>query len=82
MKRLAEQCVEGPFAEKCTKKRMEMVSMAESMAENVKVEMTEPILRETMTIMVDGKPQLVYKDVIEKEIYKELYFQLRRNPLG
>ena len=32
-----------------------------------------PLLRETMTIMVNGTPTKVYKDEIEKQIYSQLY---------
>lgn len=38
--------------------------------------LTEPILRETMTVMVDGNPTVVYKDEIEKQLYKSLYSHL------
>lgn len=80
-----EKCEKCRFADECKKKQMvydPAKKMLEDVTANTREEMAEPILRETMTIMVDGKPQLVYKDVIEKEIYKELYSQLRLNPFG
>lgn len=39
-------------------------------------EMTAPILRETVNTIVDGKVVKVYKDKIEKQLYKELYSHL------
>lgn len=39
-------------------------------------EMTAPILRETMDIVIDGNVVKVYKDEIEKELYKQLYSHL------
>ena len=54
----------------------EMPNVASSYAEPIVASMTEPILRETMTVMVDGSPTVVYKDDIEKQLYKSLYFNL------
>lgn len=54
----------------------EMPNLASSYAEPIVSSMTEPILRETMTIIVDGSPTVVYKDEIEKQLYKSLYSHL------
>ena len=39
-------------------------------------ELTQPILRETVNTIIDGKVVKVYKDEIEKQLYKELYSHL------
>lgn len=81
LSRLAAKCRECPFVDKCDKKLMEahgyleMPNLAASYTESIAASMTEPILRETMTIMVNGKPTVVYKDEIEKQLYKHLYSQ-------
>lgn len=82
LSRLAAKCRECPFVDKCDKKLMEahgyleMSNLAVAYAESSAASMAEPILRETMTIMVGGKPTVVYKDEIEKQLYKHLYPQL------
>ena len=35
-----------------------------------------PLLRETVTIMINGTPTQVYKDEIEKQLYSQLYSAL------
>ena len=78
LSRLAAKCMECPFVDKCNNKRMEalayceMPNLAYSYAEPIVSSTTELILRETMTIMVDGSPTVVYKDEIEKQLYKSL----------
>lgn len=59
LSRLAKKCQKCPFASKCKNKRMESAAA--------------PVLRETMEIRVNGKPVIVYKDEIEKGLYKSLY---------
>ena len=82
LSRLAAKCMECPFVDKCDKKHMEalayfeMPNLASSHAEPIAASMTEPILRETMTVAVDGSPTVVYKDEIEKQLYKSLYSHL------
>lgn len=78
LSRLAKECRECPFVEKCQHKRMEALGylpepIMSPVAESSAAELVQPILRETMTIMVEGKPQIVYKDEIEKQLYKHLY---------
>ena len=74
--------MECPFVDKCDKKRMEalayfeMPNLAASYAEPIAASTTEPTLRETVTVMVDGSPAVVYKDEIEKQLYKSLYSNL------
>lgn len=76
--RLSKECSECPFVEKCQHKRMEALGylpepILSPVVETSVAELVQPILRETMTIMVEGKPQIVYKDEIEKQLYKHLY---------
>ena len=79
LSKLAERCRVCPFVDECSNKRMEacgileMTNIAAPSIEPSCATMTEPILRETMTIMIDGKPNIVYKDEIEKQLYKHLY---------
>ncbi len=78
LSRLAEKCRECPFVEKCNHKQMEALGylpdpiMAPT-AKSSAAALAQPILRETMNIMVNGNPTTVYKDEIEKELYKHLY---------
>lgn len=74
LSRLAAKYMECPFVDKCDKKRMEALAYFEM--PNLAASMTEPILRETMTLMVDGSPTVVYKDEIEKQLCKSLYSHL------
>ena len=79
LSRIAKQCRECPFVDKCENKRMEAlgyipgppysVDANQAMAENAAM----PVLRETITVIIDGKPVTQYKDEIEKELYKSLY---------
>lgn len=78
LSRLSKECSECPFVEKCQHKRMEALGylpkpILSPVVETSVAELVQPILRETMTIMVEGKPQIVYKDEIEKKLYKHLY---------
>lgn len=75
---MSKECSECPFVEKCQHKRMEALGylpepILSPVVETSVAELVQPILRETMTIMVEGKPQIVYKDEIEKQLYKHLY---------
>lgn len=79
--RLAKQCRECPFVETCEHKKMEAVGylpypiMADVKA-SVTTDITAPILRETVSRVVDGKVVTMYKDELEKIIYKDLYSHL------
>ena len=79
LSRLAKKCRECPFVSKCDNKRMEvhgyleMHNIATPSIESSAASMAEPIIRETMTIMVNGKPNTVYKDEIDNQLYKSLY---------
>ncbi len=71
--RLAKQCRECPFFETCEHKELEALGyLPESIMADVKAPVTTdiaaPILRETVSRVVDGK--------LEKIIYKDLYSHL------
>lgn len=78
LSRLAEQC---PFKDNCKNKRMEALGylpepiVAEAGASSA-AELIQPILRETVNTIIDGKVVKVYKDEIEKQLCKELYSHL------
>lgn len=75
LKRLAESCRNCPFVKTCNHKKLEALGyfpeplIAEAKATSVS-EMAAPILRETANVVK------VYKDDIEKELYKSLYSHL------
>lgn len=78
LSRLSKECRECPFVEKCQHKRMEALGylpepILSPIVETSVAELAQPSLREVMTIMIEGKPQIVYKDEIEKQLYKHLY---------
>ncbi len=81
LSRLAEQCRKCPFKDNCKNKRMEALGylpepiVAEAGASSAS-ELTQPILRETINTIIDGKVVKVYKDEIEKQLCKELYSHL------
>lgn len=81
LSRLSEECQKCPFVKKCKHKRMEALGyLPEPLAANAGApsvaELTRPILRETVNIIVNGEVVKVYKDEIEKQLYKELYSHL------
>jgi hypothetical protein len=81
LKRLAEKCRKCPLADKCDHKQMEALGyFPESLVTEAKApsaaKMTVPILRETVNTIIDGKVVKIYKDKIEKQLYKELYSHL------
>lgn len=78
LSRLSKECRECPFVSQCKNKQMEALGylpepMAASASQSELVSMAAPVLRETREIHVDGKTITVYKDEIEKELYKSLY---------
>lgn len=81
LSRLAKQCRECPFVETCEHKKLEAVGclpdpiMADAKTA-VTADITAPILRETVSRVVDGKVVTMYKDELEKILYKDLYSHL------
>lgn len=79
--RLAKQCRECPFAKTCEHKEMEALGylpdpiMADVKAP-VAADIAAPILRETVSRVVNGKVTTMYKDELEKILYKDLYSHL------
>lgn len=74
--KLSEKCRNCPFVDKCDRKRMEAhcyidgANILSAAAENAMNNAAQPVLRETMQINVGGVITTVYKDEIEKELYK------------
>lgn len=81
--KLAEKCQKCPRVEKCDHKRMEACgyyderNMAESVTAPSTADAASPILRETVNTIVNGQVVKLYKDEIERELYKNLYDGLR-----
>lgn len=76
LSKLASACQTCPFIETCEHKVMEAVGYlpsSQSASEKASMPITSPLLRETIEIRVDGTQLTVYKDEIEKELYKQLY---------
>lgn len=77
LSKLSPVCASCPLKDTCDHKRMiGYGELAMPITTSSSSDVTQPILRETMTIMVNGAPTIVYKDDIEKSIYKELYKHL------
>lgn len=76
--KMAEMCKACPDRDKCDHKKMEMCAyfdkpqIAMSAGIGAGISAAAPALRETMQINVGGVMTTVYKDEIEKEIYKAL----------
>lgn len=79
LSRLSKMCRECPFVNKCEHKQMEALGflpepqIAVEAAELASQSLIQPLLRETMEIHADGTAIAVYKDEIEKDLYKHLY---------
>ncbi len=82
LSKLSEKCRKCPFVDKCDRKQMEALAylpeptIAMSAAQSAGIDAAQPLLRETMTIHIEGKPVTVYKDEIEKQLYGHLYSHL------
>lgn len=79
--RLTKQCRECPFVETCEHKEVEALGyLPEPIMTDAKVPVTAdiaaPILRETVSRVVDGEVLTMYKDELEKILYKDLYSHL------
>lgn len=86
LSRLTKKCKECPFVDKCKNKRMEALAyigepeqMIAEAGQSATTSAAAPLLRATMEINIDGKTLTVYKDEIEKELYKHLGIGLMRN---
>lgn len=82
LSRLSKKCRACPFVAKCNHKEMEALAylldtqIAMSAASPSMVDASQPLLRETTTIIRDGKHITVYRDEIEKALYSSLYSHL------
>lgn len=85
LSRLAKKCKECRFVDTCENKRMEALAYLDDKkiiadaSEKTAMSAAAPLLRETMEIHVGGETLTVYKDKIEKELYKHLGIGLMRN---
>lgn len=73
LRRTAKKCRECPFYDKCENKLMEMEGYLKPAAQPLTEPMANPVMRETIDIMVDGHLQKVYKDEIEKQLQMSLF---------
>ena len=79
LSQLSERCRKCPFVDKCDHKRMEALAylpkpqIAMNAAQSAGIDAAQSLPRETMTIHIAGKPVVVYKDEIEKQLYNHLY---------
>lgn len=76
--KLVENCQNCPYKSHCENKLMEALAyLPEPYAEKSdcggSLDAAAPILRETVTIRVDGKTVTVYKDELERQLYDHLY---------
>lgn len=76
LSRLSKKCRSCPFVETCEHKQMEALAYISEAAQVASVDTAAPVLRETITIYIQGNPTVVYKDEIEREIYKNLHVGL------
>lgn len=70
--RLSAKCRACPNRDKCSHKEMEALACLEPVKADSMQAVAAPVLRETMQINVGGVMTTVYKDEIEREIYKAL----------
>lgn len=86
LSRLSEKCKKCPKVDSCDHKRMEayaylkMPKISMDVSQSVSQSLAMPLARETMLIN-DGHGNMVqvYKDDIEKQIYKGIYEHLGLN---
>lgn len=82
LSKLAAGCQVCPYVDTCDHKRMEAIGflpeppLLAPASNPAAASAAQPVLRETMKIMVDGKPATVYKDEIEKQLMRGLYAHL------
>lgn len=82
LSKLAAACRACPYVDTCDHKRMEAHGhlpyppLSEEASMPAASSAAQPALRETMVIYVNGYPQRVYKDEIEKQLTRGLYAHL------
>lgn len=88
LSKMSVKCQMCRRVDKCDHKRMEACAyfedknIAESYATPTAADLAAPILRETQTICVNSVKTEVYKDDIEKALYKQLYASLYEGMLS
>ena len=78
LSKLSKKCRNCPFVKTCDHKQTEAYGYLDdqlltSASSSISESMLAPVLRETMEIHVDGKTLTVYKDDVQRELYKALY---------
>lgn len=72
--RLAESCRNCPFVKDCNHKKLEHLAYYDGpladAAAGAGASAAQPVMRETMQVNIGGITTTVYKDEIEKELYK------------
>lgn len=84
LSKISKTCQTCPSAKECTKKSMEAVRclpepIKSDTASPSSADLAQPILRETVNTIINGEVVKIYKDDLEKELYKSLYSQLGLN---
>lgn len=83
LSKLSAKCSTCPHVDKCDHKRMEALgflpepSLCETASMPISESAVQSSLRETIEIRINGKPMIVYRDDIEKQIYGHLHKELR-----
>jgi len=76
LSRTASRCRKCPFNDTCRNKRMEALGYLQEAGASTAESIAQPMLRETVNTIINGEVVKVYKDDIEKQIYKSLYSHL------
>lgn len=82
LSKLAAACRACKYVETCDHKRIEAHGhlpyppLSEAASMPAASSAAQPVLRETVVIRVNGHPQRVYKDEIEKQLTQGLYAHL------
>ena len=74
LSKLAAGCQSCPYVDTCDHKRMEALGFLPEPP--LSMSASQPLLRETREIRVNGKPVTVYVDEIEKQLTRGLYAHL------
>ena len=73
LSRLSKKCRKCPYVVPCDHKQMEALAYLNEASQPAMADAAAPVLRETVTVYIQGNPTIVYKDEIEREIYKSLH---------
>ena len=82
LSKLAEQCQNCPFVDKCENKRMEAVGYLQPAITQNSQEVAEQISRKVVKRYAYGEVFWQYEDQIKKELEKSLYQDLYKGLYG